>query len=150
MFNIGSNNGTDLTASTNMNLNSTTPYISSYSNSLLADNSSTSSNTTVNPLCQVCPNSVGVCCPPTVTCDDSDGKCPIWALENGGNTINGYLIQQVVNSTAPVAGRKKVRALAKKNVDELGIGSDLVRLEMEVEQGLKRHKTKRKAHHKHF
>jgi hypothetical protein len=75
----------------------------------------------------------------------------LFALENAGNTINGYLIQQVLNSTAPVAGRKKVRALAKKNVHDLSIGSDLVQLEMEVERGLKKHKDKhRRTHHKHF
>ncbi|ETI20579.1 hypothetical protein G647_08617 [Cladophialophora carrionii CBS 160.54] len=130
-------------------LNDTSPYTNSNANSTFALNSTIDTN----PLCQVCPNSVGVCCPPTVSCSADDGKCPLFALENSGNMINGYLIQQVVNSSAPVAGRRKVRALDKKNVHDLGIGTDLVRLEMEVEQGLKKHKNKdkhRRTHHKHF
>ncbi|OCT48492.1 hypothetical protein CLCR_03890 [Cladophialophora carrionii] len=131
------------------NLNGTSPYTNSTANSTFALNSTVNAN----PLCQVCPNSVGVCCPPTVSCSADDGKCPLFALENSGNMINGYLIQQVVNSSAPVAGRRKVRALDKRNVHDLGIGTDLVRLEMEVEQGLKKHKNKdkhRRTHHKHF
>ncbi|EXJ54332.1 hypothetical protein A1O7_09670 [Cladophialophora yegresii CBS 114405] len=124
-------------------------YTSPYTNSTAASNSTTN----LNPLCQVCPESVGVCCPPTVSCSADDGKCPLFALENSGNLINGYLIQQVVNSTAPVAGRRKVRALAKKSVHDLGFSTDLVQLEMEVEQGLKKQKHKdkhRRTHHKHF
>jgi hypothetical protein len=93
---------------------------------------------------------VGVCCPPTVSCDDADGKCPLYALVNSGNTINGYLIQQVVNSSAPVVGKKKIRALAKKSVDELNVGSDLALLEAKVKTSLKWHKAKRKAHHRQF
>ncbi|KAL2405669.1 hypothetical protein ABEF95_005679 [Exophiala dermatitidis] len=74
--------------------------------------------TSDNALCNTCPNSVGICCPPTVDCDDDDGKCPLFALENSHNTINGYLIAQVMNSTAPVAGRKKVRGLMKPKTPE--------------------------------
>lgn len=76
-----------------------------------------------NPLCQTCPNSVGVCCPPTVSCDDADGKCPEQALVLSSNTINGYLIAQVMNSTAPVAGRKKVRALPRKKKIDAAAGA---------------------------
>lgn len=78
---------------------------------------------TDNPLCQTCPNSVGVCCPPTVSCDDADGKCPEQALVLSSNTINGYLIAQVMNSTAPVAGRKKVRALPRKKKIDAAAGA---------------------------
>ncbi len=80
-----------------------------------------------------------------MACDASDGKCPIYALENSGNTINGYLIQQVVNSTAPVAGRKKVRALAKKEV-----GASSVETRALAEEGLKRIKEQKRVKHKHF
>lgn len=78
-------------------------------------NSSSSSDD--NALCNTCPNSVGICCPPTVLCDEDDGKCPQSALELSSNTLNGYLIAQVMNSTAPVAGRRKVRALPRKKPD---------------------------------
>ncbi|KIW14316.1 hypothetical protein PV08_07098 [Exophiala spinifera] len=60
-----------------------------------------------NALCNVCPNSAGICCPPGVTCDDDDGKCPLYAVERAGNTINGYLIPQVMNSSAPVDGQRR-------------------------------------------
>ncbi|KAJ9622143.1 hypothetical protein H2204_011650 [Knufia peltigerae] len=60
-----------------------------------------------NALCNVCPNSVGICCPPGVTCDEDDGKCPQHAVEMAGNTINGYLIPQVMNSSAPVEGQRR-------------------------------------------
>ncbi|KAK5233244.1 hypothetical protein LTR47_005741 [Exophiala xenobiotica] len=71
-----------------------------------------------NPLCNTCPNSVGICCPPTVECEDDDdgGKCPVAALEMSGNTINGYLIAQVMNSTAPVEGKRRVRGRARVRV----------------------------------
>ncbi|KIW62804.1 hypothetical protein PV04_10935 [Phialophora macrospora] len=148
-----SSNTTDLISPVKLDLNGTSPlgYTSPYPN--WNSNSTSASNSTINPnpLCQVCPNSVGVCCPPTVSCSADDGKCPLLALENSGNTINGYLIQQVLNSSAPVAGRKRVRALAKRNVHDLGIGTDLVQLKMDVEQGLKKHKDKhRRTRHKHF
>jgi hypothetical protein len=52
-----------------------------------------------------------------VSCDEDDGKCPQFALELSSNTLNGYLIAQVMNSTAPVAGRRKVRALPRKKLD---------------------------------
>ncbi|KAK4947572.1 hypothetical protein LTR10_013518 [Elasticomyces elasticus] len=71
-----------------------------------------------NPLCNQCQNSAGICCPPTVECGDQDGKCPTYALENSGNTINGYLIAQVMNSTADVAGKKKVRKRVRSTADE--------------------------------
>jgi len=61
---------------------------------------------------------VGICCPPTVECGDQDGKCPTYALENSGNTINGYLIAQVMNSTADVAGKKKVRKRVRSTTEE--------------------------------
>ncbi|KAK5304993.1 hypothetical protein LTR99_004059 [Exophiala xenobiotica] len=71
-----------------------------------------------NALCNTCPNSVGICCPPTVECEDDDdgGKCPVAALEMSGNTINGYLIAQVMNSTAPVEGKRRVRGRARVRV----------------------------------
>ncbi|EXJ69371.1 uncharacterized protein A1O5_07407 [Cladophialophora psammophila CBS 110553] len=127
----------------------------------MTSSSSTSTNSTVlpasnstvsNPLCQTCPNSVGICCPPTVHCSADDGKCPLYALENSGNTINGYLIAQVMNSSAPVAGRKKIRALEKKhnNVGKGFGGKDLVELEVEVERQLKRRQEKKRAHRKQF
>lgn len=71
-----------------------------------------------NPLCNVCSNSVGICCPPTVSCENDSGKCPEMALRLSGNTINGYLIAEVMNSTAPVAGRRKVRALPRRKSDD--------------------------------
>ena len=71
-----------------------------------------------NALCNTCPNSVGICCPPTVECDDDDGKCPAPALEMSGNTINGYLIAQVMNSTAPVEGKRRVRARVRVKTRE--------------------------------
>ncbi|OAP54841.1 hypothetical protein AYL99_11289 [Fonsecaea erecta] len=150
--------------------------IASKTNSLYSSSSS-NSNTTLpannstdtNPLCQTCPNSVGVCCPPTVRCAADDGKCPLYALENSGNTINGYLIAQVMNSSAPVAGRKKVRALEKKQQQQqhhkIGSagegqddtatakgfgGKDLLDLEAGVERQLQRHKEKKRAHRKQF
>lgn len=90
-----------------------------------ASGSDSGSNSTIsaqlgadNALCNTCPNSVGICCPPTVECDDSDGKCPQYALELSHNTINGYLIAQVMNSTAPVSGRRKLRALVRSRHDE--------------------------------
>ncbi|KIX96397.1 uncharacterized protein Z520_07663 [Fonsecaea multimorphosa CBS 102226] len=145
--------------------NTTLPYYSSPSSSssnttLLANNS-----TGTNPLCQTCPNTVGVCCPPTVRCQADDGKCPLYALENSGNTINGYLIAQVMNSSAPVAGRKKVRALEKKQLHNMGSagggqdnkatakgfgGKDLLDLEAGVERQLQRHREKKRAHKKQF
>ncbi|OQV09420.1 hypothetical protein CLAIMM_13545 isoform 2 [Cladophialophora immunda] len=142
--------------------NSTAPYSSLHSNSTL----STGNSTGPNPLCQTCPNSVGICCPPTVHCSADDGKCPLYALENSGNTINGYLIAQVMNSSAPVAGRKKVRALEKKtNHSNPGRGEeshdataplkgfggrDLLDLEAGVERQLQRHRERKRAHKKQF
>jgi hypothetical protein len=121
-----------------------TQVASLHLNNTLPDSPSSRSNSTLgSPLCQVCPESVGVCCPPTVSCSTADGKCPLYALENGGNMINGYLIQQVTNSTAPVAGRKKVRALPK------GSGDDLVDVVQAVD-GLKKHHDKKLARHRHF
>ncbi|KAJ9614366.1 hypothetical protein H2200_002502 [Cladophialophora chaetospira] len=119
LLSLLSSNGTSAAI---LNLNDTSPlgYTSPYSS--LPSNSTLPSNTTLpNAICQECPNSVGVCCPPTVSCDVSDGKCPQFAIVNAGNTINGYLIQQVMNSTAPVAGKKKVRALARKRSDEMSL-----------------------------
>lgn len=83
------------------------------STSLLSATYNFNNTNSDNPLCNQCPNSVGICCPPTVSCSQDDGKCPQRALELSHNTINGYLIAQVMNSTAPVAGRKKVRALVR-------------------------------------
>ncbi|KIW74068.1 hypothetical protein Z517_12478 [Fonsecaea pedrosoi CBS 271.37] len=141
-----------------------------YSNTTSRYSSPSSSNssfplgnsTDANPLCQTCPNSVGICCPPTVYCSADDGKCPLYALENSGNTINGYLIAQVMNSSAPVAGRRKVRALEKKHhvgqddgLDASATlpgfgGKDLLDLEAGVERQLQRHPEKKRAHKKQF
>ena len=99
-----------------------------------------------NPLCNTCSNSVGICCPPTVECDDSDGKCPLYALEMSHNTLNGYLIAQVMNSSAPVAGRKKMRALVRPSHGKQNKSSK------EGEGGaMKNGKSqRRKAHRKQF
>jgi len=93
--------------------------ISSISNSSspVMNTTSSSDGDSYDP-CNVCPNSVGLCCPPGVPCDE-DGKCPWYAIERSSQSINGYLIAQVMNSTAPVAGRKKVRALPKKKLSEI-------------------------------
>ena len=118
------------------NLNNSTT-----ASNILSPSNSTSSSSE-NTLCIVCPNSVGICCPHTVSCDEDDGKCPESALELSGNTLNGYLIAQVMNSTAPVAGRRKVRALTRKKhthgSKHVGSGSggglDLRRDEVVVER----------------
>ncbi|KIW93374.1 uncharacterized protein Z519_05979 [Cladophialophora bantiana CBS 173.52] len=139
--------GSNVTSFSRPNFNMISSSSSSTNSTVLP-----ASNSTVgNPLCQTCPNSVGICCPPTVHCSADDGKCPLYALENSGNTINGYLIAQVMNSSAPVAGRKKIRALEKKrdNVGKGFGGKDLVALEVEVERQLQRHQEKR-AHRKQF
>ncbi|EXJ77263.1 hypothetical protein A1O3_10421 [Capronia epimyces CBS 606.96] len=98
-----------------------------------------------NALCNTCPNSVGICCPPTVECDGDDGKCPLYALENSHNTLNGYLIAQVMNSSAPVAGRKKVRALPKPK-------NDVTRAKDQQERGksAKKAHLAKKAHRRRF
>ncbi|KEF58398.1 uncharacterized protein A1O9_06324, partial [Exophiala aquamarina CBS 119918] len=84
------------------------------SDSTSSTTNSTSSSDDGNAICTTCPNSVGICCPPNVPCNEDDGKCPQFAIELSSQTINGYLIAQLMNSTAPVAGRKKVRALPRK------------------------------------
>lgn len=144
----GSNSGSNMTDLALSNTNSSrfiVPTTDSTYNS--------SSTDTLNALCNTCPNSVGICCPPTVDCDGEDGKCPLYALENSHNTLNGYLIAQVMNSSAPVAGRKKVRALPKpKN----GVMRDLAEME-NVDSGYgkghdhnKKHKLPKKAHRRQF
>lgn len=86
--------------------------LSSPSSNLTLDSNNNNSSSHNGP-CITCRESVGICCPPTVQCEEPSSKCPQMALELSSNTINGYLIAQVMNSTAPVAGRRKVRALPK-------------------------------------
>ncbi len=131
--------------------NFTSPAVN---NNLMAPSNSSSgrnssSSTRETSLCNQCPNSVGICCPPTVQCDANDGKCPLYALENSGNTINGYLIAQVMNSTAPVAGRKKARARVRSDKHEdkhHRHGHD----DREVDARIHSKKKKGRAHKKHF
>jgi hypothetical protein len=132
---------------TNANLTALDPN----SNSTAAPTNSSSSSTLGTPLCNQCPNSAGICCPPTVECDDNDGKCPLYALERSGNTINGYLIAQVMNSTAPVAGRKKMRARVRSKQEEKRHRQEkaVAKSGRDVEIDARIHK-KRKAHKKHF
>ena len=39
-----------------------------------------------SPLCNVCSNDIGICCPPGIVCG-SDGKCPPTAVANAGFTV---------------------------------------------------------------
>ncbi|KAL6241684.1 hypothetical protein RBB50_011466 [Rhinocladiella similis] len=92
-----------------------------------------------NALCNACPNSAGICCPPGVTCDEEDGKCPQHAVEKAGYTINGYLIPQVMNSSAPVEGQRRhmarVRVKSREEKErELRMDSKGVREDVKMEQ----------------
>jgi hypothetical protein len=131
--------------------NSTSPYhitsdILNTFNQTSPANHTTPQNSTFDPLCQSCPNTAGVCCPPTVSCSPDDGKCPDYAMENSGYTLNGYLKVLVVNSTGVhVEGKKKVRALGKGDIRSVEKEEERVRRELE-----KRKKGAHSKKHKHF
>lgn len=51
-----------------------------------------------SPLCNVCRNDIGICCPPGIVCG-SDGKCPSTAVANAGFTIgNSAEVETFVQS----------------------------------------------------
>ncbi|EXJ83098.1 hypothetical protein A1O1_06716 [Capronia coronata CBS 617.96] len=158
----GNGNGSNMTSPAlspdNDDVNSRFIVPTTHSSSNSTSNNSTSLGID-NALCNTCPNSVGICCPPTVDCDGADGKCPLYALENSHNTLNGYLIAQVLNSSAPVAGRKKVRALPKpkRNIDkEMAVAEyDMAHNEAREVGGAmkkrdKKHQLPKKAHRRQF
>lgn len=64
-----------------------------------------------NPMCRVCPEDSGICCPPFTDCG-ADGHCPWHALEGSGYARFGANIVGVKNSSnimgeTPLAGGAK-------------------------------------------
>lgn len=65
---------------------------------LLNTTSTNSTNGTAGPLCAICPQDSGICCPPTSRCG-GDGHCPWHALEACGYARFGVNIVDVRNSS---------------------------------------------------
>lgn len=84
--------------------NITSPYFSnrySLAGAALYGNSTngTSTNSTLdNPLCHVCPEDSGICCPPFTNCG-ADGHCPWTALEGCGYAMFGVNLVDSQNSS---------------------------------------------------
>ena len=61
--------------------------------------SDTSNGTTLdNPLCNICPNDSGTCCPPETTCG-TQGHCPWGALMGAGYVLGGFNVVAAKNSS---------------------------------------------------
>jgi hypothetical protein len=81
--------------------NLTSPAVVFYypvpSNSTLGDSNSTAIDDTLdNPLCHICPNDSGICCPLGSTCG-GDGHCPYEALIGSGYILQGYNVVAAKN-----------------------------------------------------
>lgn len=74
--------------------NTTTPAL---------NNSTASNSTQKNPLCHICPNDSGICCPLFTDCG-SDGHCPYQALLGAGYVKFGVNIVEMANSSSGIGG----------------------------------------------
>lgn len=83
--------------------NLTSPATVSYSPTASNSSSGSDNETTLddglsNPLCNVCENDSGTCCPPSSTCG-ADRHCPWNALVGSGYVLGGLNVVAVKNSS---------------------------------------------------
>lgn len=67
------------------------------------NNSISNNNTQKNPLCHICPNDSGICCPLFTDCG-VDGHCPYQALLGAGYLRFGMNIVDMANSSSGIGG----------------------------------------------
>lgn len=110
-----------------------TPLLNSNSSSANVTNSSSA---LTNPLCQLCPNDSGICCPLFAACG-VDGHCPHTALVGAGYILHGMNIVDMGNSSDTL-GMVEVQGRVAPGLprsDELAQNKD----EEMVKRGWKRH-----------